>query len=117
MSVEAELYTVLKVLCARTFPDFAPVNTARPYVTYQSIGGESLRFLDKTAADKRHTIIQINVWAGSRLDATTLARQIETSLCASTAFNANPQSEPVSDFDADIPVYGCRQDFEILSFL
>lgn len=115
MSVETELYTVLKVLCARTFPDFAPVTTARPYVTYQAIGGESLRFLDNTTHSHRDTLMQINVWAGSRLDALALIRQIEDALCASTVFVARPQGEPVSDFDADIPVYGCRQDFLIFS--
>lgn len=113
MAVETQLYDVLKVLCIRTFPDFADVGTARPYVTFQGIGGSSLRFLDKTAPDKRESEIQINVWANTRAESLSLSRQIEDALCAATVFNAMPQGEPVSDFDADIPVYGCRQDFVI----
>ena len=70
--------------------------------------------MDKSAADKRESLVQINVWANTRLEAVTLARQIEDALCATASFNANPQGEPVGDFDADIPVYGCRQDFLIL---
>ena len=113
MSVEQQLYSVLSALCPRTFPDFAPASTARPYITWQQIGGQSLRFLDNTAADKRHVEVQVNVWGNSRLEATTLARQIEDALCAAAVFVATPASEPVSDFDADIPVYGTRQDFSI----
>lgn len=115
MAIERQLYDAIAVLCPRMFFDFAPVSTARPYVTCQHIGGNSLRFLDNTAADKRHVIFQVNVWANSRLEATTLARQIEDSLCAATVFVAMPDSEPVSDFDADVPVYGCRQDWSIFA--
>lgn len=113
MSVEAQLFGVLKVLCPRTFPDFAPVSTVRPYVTWQQVGGVPLRYLDNTAATVRNAEIQINVWADTRLSAVTLARQIEDALCASDAFQATPNGELVGDFDADIPVYGTRQDFAI----
>lgn len=113
MSVEAQLFGVLKALCPRTFPDFAPVSTQRPYVTWQQVGGQPLRYLDNTAAEVRHSEIQVNVWADTRMSAVTLARQIEDALCDSTVFQATPNSESVSDFDADIPVYSCRQDFEI----
>lgn len=115
MSIEAELTTVLKTLCARTFPDFAPISTAKPFVTYQGIGGRSLRWLDNTAADKRHSIVQINVWAASRIDAMTLARAIEDALCASTVFNARPEAEPISTAEEDLKLYGTIQDFSILS--
>lgn len=115
MSVEQQLFDALKGLCPRTFPDFAPVRTPRPYVTFQQVGGQSLRYLDNTAANVRNTECQINVWADTRLSAMTLARQIEDALCASSAFQATPNGEPVSDFDADIPVYGTRQDFSIFA--
>lgn len=113
MAIEQQLFDTLKVLCPRTFPDFAPVSTVRPYITYQQIGGKSLRFLDNTAADKRHVEMQVNVWGNSRMETTALARQIEDALCASPLFVATPNSEPASDFDADIPVFGTRQDFSI----
>lgn len=115
MSIETQLYTALSALCPRVFPDFAPVTTARPYVTYQFIGGKSIRFLDNTTGNKRNSRVQINVWAGTRLEAMTLSRSIEDALCASTVFTAQPEAEPIGDFDADIPVYGAIQDFLIHS--
>ncbi|MEP6587505.1 MAG: DUF3168 domain-containing protein [Polaromonas sp.] len=115
MAIEQQLYDTLKVLCPRTFPDFAPVATVRPYVTFQNVGGATLRFIGGEPADRRFTDMQINVWADSRLSAMTLARQIEDALCAATAFTARPNAEPVSDFDADIPVFGCRQDFTLFA--
>ena len=115
MSVEQQLFDALKVLCPRTFPDFAPVSTPRPYITFQHVGGQSLRYIDNTAANIRHSEIQINTWGDTRLSTMTLARQIEDALCASTAFQATPNGEPVGDFDADIPVYGTRQDWNIFA--
>lgn len=115
MSIEAQLVPALSVVCPRVFPDFAPANTQRPYVTYQLIGGKSLRFIDNTAGDKRESRVQVNVWSSTRLESLSLIRSIEDALCASTVFTARPESEPSTDFDADIPVYGAIQDFVIHS--
>ena len=52
--METDLTTLLLAICPRVFPDVAPLSTARPYITYQQIGGQSLRFVEGTAADKRH---------------------------------------------------------------
>lgn len=113
MSMETDLTAVLKGVCPRTFPDVAPFNTQRPYVTYQGIGGKPLRYLDGTAADKRHTVVQINVWADSRASALDTIRAIEDALCASSAFTARPEAESISDYDEDSERYGSRQDFSI----
>lgn len=115
--MEADLVVVLKGLCVRTFPDVAPFATARPYITWQAIGGRAWRYTDNTAADKRHTVVQVNVWDDTRAGALTLARQIEEALCAATAFTATPEAEAVSDADTDIePMrYGTRQDFSIVA--
>lgn len=115
MSIDTDLPLVVKTLCPRVFTDFAPVNTVRPYVTFHYLGGKALRFVENTAADKRHTIVQVSVWANGRLEANALARQIEEALCATPLFEATPQDEPVGDADPDIPVYGTRQDFDIYS--
>lgn len=115
MSMESDLTALLKTLCVRTFPDFAPVNTTRPYITYQQIGGRDLRWMDKTAADKQHSLMQINVWADTRASANTLARQIETALAASTAFSAVPDGALQGDADPDFGRYGTRQDFNIIA--
>lgn len=111
--MEANLVTLLKTLCPRVFPDVAPYETALPYVTFQHIGGTPLRYLDNAAADKRHTMVQINTWAATRAEALSLCRQIEEALCASTAFTAQPDSEPIGDVDGDTDRRGCIQDFSI----
>lgn len=113
--MEADLVALLKTLCVRTFPDFAPINTTRPYVTFQLVGGRPLRWLDKSASDKRHSLVQINVWADTRKAATTLARQIEDALCAATAFSAVPEEEPIHTSEPEFNRYGCIQDFSVIA--
>lgn len=117
MTVETELNTLLRTLCPRVYPDVAPAGTARPYVTYSGIGGKPLRWLDNTAADKRHTIMQINVWSSTRLETMALIRSIEEALCASSTLTAMPMDEPYSTYeeDAEPPIYGANQDFSIYS--
>ena len=115
MTVESDLAALLQALCPRVSPDFAPAGTARPFITYQAIAGQALRFADNTAADKRHTLMQINVWAASRAAALLLVRQVEDAMCSATAFTARPAAEPSSDSDSDLSLYGCLQDFDIWS--
>lgn len=115
MTMETDLTALLKTLCPRVFPDVAPISTARPYVTYQGIGGPSWRYLDNAAMDKRSTRVQINTWADTRLAALALARQIEDALCASVTLNCQPEGEPISDHNEDLDRYGCIQDFMIQS--
>lgn len=113
MSMETDLNAMLKAICPRTFPDIAPEGTATPYITWQGIGGESLRNLDNTASDKRNTLMQVNVWSKTRLEALTLIRQIEDAICASAAFVGKPQGEPMSTYEPDTLLYGCMQRFDI----
>ena len=115
MSLESDITTLLKTLCVRTYPDFAPINTTRPYITYQLIGGPPTRWLDGTAADKRRVLVQINTWADTRNASLVLARQIEDALCASTAFTARPEEEPMCDSEPDFIRYGTTQDFSIIA--
>lgn len=119
MSMESDLTTQLKTLCPRVFPDVAPGGTSAPYITYQHIGGRPLQWMDGTAADKRHTLMQINVWASTRLAALALVRQVESLICNVSAmpFMAQPESEPTGVVELDLvaPLYGCMQDFRIIS--
>lgn len=115
MSMESDLVSLLKVICVRTYPDIAPEGTAVPYITWQGIGGESLRYVEGAAADRRNTLMQINIWSAKRLEALTMIRQIEDAICASAAFTAKPQGEPLSTIDPDVDLYGCIQRFEIWS--
>lgn len=115
MSMESDLSTLLKTICTRTYPDVAPANTASPWITWQGLGGESLRYVEGSAADKRMTLMQISVWSKTRLEALTIIRQVEDAMCASGSFIAMPQGEPASTYEPDTQLYGCIQRFEILS--
>jgi len=111
--MESNLVAVLKALCPRVFPDVAPAATATPYITFQHIGGQAFRHLDNTPGGLRHSMVQINTWAATRAEALSLCRDIEDALCASTAFIARPDSEPIGDVEEDSDRRGCIQDFSI----
>ena len=113
MSIESSLVTLLKAICPRVYTDFAPVLTQRPYVTFQGIGGEVINTLENSVPNKRNAVIQVNVWADTRVSANTVIQQIEDAIRTSSSFIGRPQSAPINDFDADIPVYRAMQDFSI----
>jgi hypothetical protein len=113
MSLESDLYTILVGVTPRVFPDYAPVNTVRPYVTFQQIGGQAINFVDRLIPNKRNAEIQVNVWASTRQETLTLIQAIEDAIRMSTAVQGEPLSAPIMDFDADVPVYGAMQDFTI----
>ena len=115
MSMESDLVALLKTLCPRVFPDVAPEATTKPYITWQGLGGETARFVDNTAADKRNTLMQINVWSATRKEANTLARAIESAITASPAFVATPEGEPASVHEEDTGLYGAIQRYSIWS--
>lgn len=115
MTIEEDLCTALTLLCPRTFPDFAPVGTPRPYVTYQQIGGEALAFLDQTIPSTKNADIQINVWADTRAQASALILQIENMMITATAFQASAYGAPANNGDAELKLYSSRQDFSVWS--
>lgn len=114
MTMESDLTTLLKTICTRTFTDTAPVSTVRPYITFQGIGGKSLRYTENTA-NLRHTRMQINVWSKTRVEALSLIRLVEDAMCAATVFTATPDGEPMNTKDDDMDLYGCHQDFNVWS--
>lgn len=115
MSMESELDALLKTKCPRVYPDVAPSGALKPFVTWQGIGGESLGFMDNTAADKRKTLMQVSVFSTTRLQSLTLIRDIETALRGNATFVARPQGEPMSTHEQDTQLFGCVQRFEITS--
>lgn len=116
MSVEADIYSTLQGLVGgRVFPDVAPFSTQRPYITYQQVGGVAPSFVDSTVPSKRNGRFQVNVWADTRAQASTIAAQIEAALIAATAFQARPLSAAVSLHDDATELRGCMQDFTVWS--
>lgn len=114
MSFESDLFTLLKTVTPRVFPDLAPTTTQRPYVTYQQVGGDVLNMVANVAPGVRNSMLQVNVWSNTRAEAMQISRAIEAAICTTNTFKAaRPIGAAVADYDADIPVYGARQDFTV----
>jgi hypothetical protein len=114
MTIEQDMVTAIKTVTPRVFADFADFNTQRPFVTFQRLGGKSYNYLDATAPNIRHCMFQVNVWAATRAESDSLARQIEDALRASSLFTAQPDGEPAATFDDDATdLRGTRQDFSV----
>lgn len=113
--MESDLVSVLKTVCPLVRPDVAEPGDAPPYITFQHIGGTPWRYTDNAAADRRHSLIQVNAWATTRTAALSMIRSVEEALCAAGAFTARPASEPIGDVDEGTGRRGCIQDFDIWS--
>lgn len=114
MSLETDLVTVLRTQCARVRPIDGNVNETRPFVTYQHIGGDALRYMDGTAADKRHALVQVDVFADTAAEAIALSLAIENAVCTASAFSARPQGALRSGHEEAAQLYRCIQEFEVL---
>lgn len=111
--MESDLLALLEAQCDEVHPDVAPLGTPKPYVTWQQLGGPSMRYADNTAMDSRWALMQVSVWSTTREEALTLIRGIEEALCASLAFDVTPQGEAHSTQEPDTKLCGCIQRFEI----
>ncbi|MNS19686.1 hypothetical protein D3C72_514090 [compost metagenome] len=116
MTVEASIFSLLSPLVGgRVFPDVAPYNTLRPYITYQQVGGHVIRPLGKEVPDKQNGFFQVNTWADRRAEAAALALQIEAAFVTAAVFSAKPMSAPIGTHDEDVSLYGTQQDFSVWS--
>lgn len=113
MSLEADIFTTLQAQCPRVFPDVAPFDTERPYVTWQQVGGDPLSYVENTVPAERNAHIQVNAWADTRLQANALMLQIEAALMASTTLQARPLGALIAAHDGDTDLRGAIQDFSI----
>lgn len=113
MSLESKLFTELAALCPRVFPDVAPSNTVRPYVTYQQIGGDPAFYVEGQVMGKVNAYVQINVWHDKREQANALMRQIEAALLVATTFQAEPQGALIAGYEDDTETRSAQQDFSI----
>ena len=111
-SIDAIMRTALDPLVnERVFPDIAPMNTDRPYATYQAVGGADASTLDGPATT-RNARMQVNVWCDARIEATALMDQVIDALCGD-AIAGVPIGAPVSGHEEDTNLYGSRLDFSI----
>ena len=116
MTVESDLVTLLSPLVSgRVFPDVAPTNTTRPYITYQQIGGVAVTFVERAVVPKKNGFIQITCWSSSRAASQALALQVEQAMIEATAFQAEHMSAPTSVHSDELDLYGTEQDFTVWS--
>lgn len=114
MSVDVQIFEALSPLAGgRVFPDVAPEGTARPYLTYQQVGGDALNYLEGTVPGKRNARIQINAWADTRLVASGLSEQAEDALRLAVGLQAEVLGARASIFEEDTKLRGTRQDFSV----
>ena len=116
MTVESDLYGILKGLVSnRCFPDFAPLGTVRPFITFEQAGGEALSFMDSTLPNKKHGRFEIGVYADSRAACAALALQVEAAMSAQTAFQSTAIHAPISDYASEVKIYSSTQNFSVFS--
>ena len=116
MSVESDLYGILKGLVSnRCFPDFAPLGTVRPFITFEQVGGEALSFLDGTLPDKKHGRFEISVYADSRAACAAVALQVESVMAAASVFQSTAIHAPISDYADEVKIYSSTQNFSVHS--
>lgn len=115
MTIEADLFNTLKGLVpsTRVFPDVAPQGVAKPYITYQQVGGQSVTVLESVAVGKRNARIQVNCWDTSRQSVANLARQVEDAIASSSILRGFVLGAMTAVFESDLLLYGTRQDFSI----
>ena len=100
---------VLPYVTGGVFFDSADIGTAPPFVVVVEIGGQTVNFLDGTSPSKRNVVFEINVFARSRLEANTIARQVEAQM--RSQLQAVVESEVTSGYDEPTNLSGSRQQF------
>jgi hypothetical protein len=111
-TAESVVYGAISDLAdGRVYPDEAPAGTAKPYIVYQSVGGEDGSTLDG-AADTQNCRMQVAVWSASREEVSTIIAQVRGRLTADPVLGT-PIGAPVSVYETETKLRGSRQDFSI----
>lgn len=113
LTLETELVATLQPLCPRVFPDVAPQGTATPYVVWSQYGGSAITFTEGVMADRRHCLVQVNVWGPSRAECNQLMLDIEAALVARASLQAQPIASINTMYDEDTALRGAMQDFSL----
>jgi hypothetical protein len=114
VSAEKGVFDALRALAAdRVFPDFAPDAVARPYVTYQQVGGFPINFLEASLPDMKNGRFRINVWADTRAQASALCAQVEAAMRSAAALQVTVLTSPVALADPETRLRGTSQDFSV----
>jgi len=98
----------------RIFPDVAPANTVKPYVTYQSVGGAPINFITGEKPERQLHRVQVNCWAERRDDASTLGMLVEDAMrSVGDELQTEVVTGRVATYDEETDLRGTMQDFQI----
>lgn len=119
-NAELIVYGALSALASgKVFPDIAPVNdpvtglpVVAPWITYQSVGGQSFSTIDSVTPVTRNSRVQVTVWAKTRSQAASIMEQAFQAL-VNPVVKAVPIGAPVSTFEPDTLLYGSSLDFSV----
>jgi len=114
MTPEDHIDAVLQHLAGgRVFPDVAPLNTERPFITYQAVGGAPDNYLSGDLPGKQMVRMQVNVWAERRAEASELGMLVEDAMRSATALQVEVVTGRVATYDEDTDLRGVMQDFSM----
>lgn len=112
MSVEASIKTALaSVAGGRTYPDTTPDAPTFPLNIYQQVGGAVINPIEGSDPNLDNARVQVVTWAKTRLEASTVARQVRVALASS--LDAILLGAPVSLYDEKLKLYGSRADYSV----
>lgn len=114
MTSEKAVYDAIKAI-APTFPDVAAQDTPAPWIVYTQVGGASINWTENTMPGADRARIQVSVWSKTRAQAAQLSLQCEGAIRASSAMQAFPLGARVNVYEEDTQLYGCHQDFSVLT--
>lgn len=119
MTIEATLTALLNPLVANrvwwdTLPDGYVIAVNAPVIIASQMGGDAQWHVDGSQPSHKHARIQLVVWARTRKEANTVARQIEATLSAAAEAGtvvAQPYSAFTGMYETDLKLYGNQQQF------
>jgi len=112
MTPHEQIFAVLgDVADGRVFPGIADEGTATPYVTFQIVGGPPINFVTGEAPAKRFARVQINVWAGTSVEAFRVAAEVEGALRAAVHLQSEVLTGAGDTYDEVTKDRGAMQEF------
>lgn len=113
MAAEDIVYAALADLASgNVWPDVAPEDTGRPFITFSAAGGTSYSYLSGDTPSLFNTRMQVSVWADSRPDAVALMRTVFARL-VNPSVQAVAIGAPVSTREQETKLFGSSLDFSI----
>lgn len=112
MATEIDALAVAAGLVSgRCYPDTAPFGTAKPYMTYQNIGGNPINPINGADPESEFARLQFNVWADTRAAANALMRDLVAALRVAPV-SGRPIGGLIGRYDDLGKLRGAQQDIE-----